>query len=66
MRIPNFKDPEVTKFLTEWDREIKRVQRDAMSNVTANRAVLLHSPDLAVWEISITNAGAIIATKIQG
>jgi hypothetical protein len=66
MKIPNFKDPHVTKFLTEWDREIRNTQQDAMSNVTANRALLLHSPDLAVWEITITNAGAITATKIQG
>ena len=66
MRIPNFKDLDVTKFLTEWDREIERLRKDSMSNVTGNRAVLLLSPSLKVYEIKVDDAGVISSTLVQG
>lgn len=66
MRIPNFKEPELTKFLTEWDREIDRLRKDALSKVTANQSVLLQSPGNKVWEVTVTDAGALVLTKVAG
>jgi hypothetical protein len=66
MRVPNFKDLELTKYLTEWDREIERMRKDTISAIGANRALLLYSPNKSVWEIKVTDAGALTVTKIAG
>lgn len=66
MRVPQFKDPELTKYLVEMDREVQRNKRDSMSTISANKSVLLFAPDLSVWEVTITNAGVLQAVKIQG
>ena len=66
MRIPTFKDPEVTKFLIEQDREIERTKKDTLSAVTGNRSLLLYSPNKSVYEIKVSDAGVISATKVAG
>jgi hypothetical protein len=66
MRIPNFKDAELTKFLTEWDREIQGLRKDFISNVSGNNSVLLISPSLKVFEVKVTDAGALTVTKVAG
>jgi hypothetical protein len=66
MRIPNFKDPEVTKFMIEYMRDQEREARGKMDSNTANRAVLLYSPSKKVYEIKVDDAGVISATKVAG
>jgi len=66
MRVPNFKDIELTKYLTEWDREIERMRKDTVSAIGANRALLLYSPNKSVFEVKVTDAGALTVTKIAG
>lgn len=66
MKVPVFKDPEVTKFLVEFLREQDREAKSIMSNVTANKSLLLYSPSLKVFEIKVSDAGAITATKVSG
>jgi len=66
MRVPNFKDVELTKYLNEWNREIDNLRKEHLSNVTGNKSVLLYSPSLKVFEITVTDAGALVVTKVSG
>ena len=66
MRIPNFKDPDLTRYLTEWDREIQKNKRDALSAIGGNKSILLFSPSLKVFEVTVTDAGALVVTKVSG
>jgi hypothetical protein len=66
MKVPNFKDPEVTKFLIEMLRDFDRSDKDNMSLTTANRSLLLYSPSLKVFEIKVSDTGVISATKVSG
>ncbi len=66
MRVPNFKDIDVTKFLTDWDKEIARNKREALSNVSANHSLLLLSPNKRVYEITVDDDGILIATQVSG
>jgi len=65
MRIPNFKDMEVTKFLVQWDLELQRMRKDYLSATGGNRSILLYSPDKSVWEVTISNAGVAVITKVS-
>jgi len=66
MKVPNFEDPEVTKFLTEYLRELDRTSKDVLSSVTGNKSVLLYSPSKYVFEIKVSDTGVISATKVSG
>lgn len=66
MRVPNFDDVQLTKFLVEWQREIDQARRESVSAVTANRALLLYSPSKKVYEIKVDDLGAITATLVAG
>jgi hypothetical protein len=66
MKVPNFKDPEVTKFLVEMMREVDKRDKDRLSSVTANHSILLQSSDLKVFEVTVTSAGALVVTKVSG
>ena len=60
MKVPAFKDPEVTKFFIELMREMDRSSKDKISAVTANHSVLLISPSKKVFEVTVTDAGALV------
>lgn len=66
MKVPNFKDPDVTKFLTEMLREFDRTDKQVLSAITANKSLLLYSPGLKVFEIKVSDTGVITATKVSG
>jgi hypothetical protein len=66
MRIPNLKDTELMRFLTDWNRELEGMQRDALSKVQGNNSLLLISPSLKVFEVKVTDAGALTVTKVAG
>jgi len=66
MKIPNFKDIEITKFLTDWDKEITRNHRESLSKVTANYSLLLMSPNKRVYEITVDDDGILTATQVSG
>lgn len=64
MRIPNFKDPEITRFLIEWTKEMERNNKDNLSKVTANHSVLLQSPSDKIYEVKVSDAGALTVTLV--
>jgi len=66
MRIPNFKDPEVTKFLVQWDLELQRMRHDFLSSAGANRSVLLYSPGKKVYEVKVDDSGVLSTTYVAG
>jgi hypothetical protein len=66
IKVPNFKDPEVTKFLIEMLREFERTDKEILSSITANKSLLLYSPSLKVFEIKVSDTGVITATKVSG
>jgi hypothetical protein len=45
---------------------LRRALGTAVSSTEASPCVLLQAPDLSVWKVEITNAGALTATKVQG
>lgn len=64
MRVPNFKDPELTKFLTSWTKEQDDQKRDLLSAITANHSLLLQSPSNKIYEVKVSDAGALTVTLI--
>ena len=66
MKVPNFKEPEVTKFLEQFQLELERKRANLLNANTANRSILLFSPSKKVFEITVSDAGVITATKVQG
>lgn len=64
MRVPEFKDPDVKKYAVELDRELQQMRKDFVSSITGNRALMLYSPDKSVWEVKVTDAGALTVTKV--
>ena len=64
--VPNFKDPDVTKFLVELVRDVERAKKSVLSSASGNHSVLLLSPSLKTYEITVTDAGALVVTKVQG
>jgi len=66
MKIPNFKDQELMKFLVQWDLELQRMNKDKLNAASANRSLLLYSPSAFVFEIKVDDLGVITATKVAG
>jgi len=66
MRVPNLKDLELTKYLTEWDREMERIRRDSISAIGGNRSLLLYSPNKSVFEVTVADDGTLVITKVAG
>lgn len=66
MRIPNFRDAELTKFLTDWEKDLDKKFKDRLSAITANHSVLLQSPAGKVFEVTVSDAGALVVTKVSG
>lgn len=64
MRVPNFKDPEVTKFLVQWNQELEQQRKDLLSRITANHSVLLQSPSSKIYEVTVSDAGALTVTLV--
>lgn len=65
IKVPNFEDPEVTKFLVQMLRDFDRSDKDVLSSTTGNHSVLLISPGKKVFEITVTDAGALVVTLAE-
>jgi hypothetical protein len=66
MRIPPFKDYELTKFFIDWDKEISDNKLDALSRSQANHSLLLLSPNKIVWEVKVSDTGVLSTTRVAG
>ncbi len=66
MKVPQFEDPAVTKFLVEFLREEERINANYLKAGTANNSVLLLSPSRKTYEVKVSDAGALTVTLVQG
>jgi hypothetical protein len=66
MKIPNFKEPQLTRFLTDMSKEVQTFRIDTMSKTEANHSLLLLSPSRKVYEIKVDDAGVLSATLVMG
>jgi len=66
MRIPNFEDTEVTKFLVQWDLELQRMRKDSLSSTGGNHSLLLISPGKKVYEVTVSDLGVLTTTYVAG
>jgi hypothetical protein len=66
MKVPQFKEPGLTDFLTKSQTESSRVQNGFMTKATANNSVLLYSPSMKVYEVKVSDAGVLSATLVAG
>jgi len=64
MKVPNFEDLEVTKFLVELVRELDKTEKVNMSKITANHSLLLQAPNLKVYEVTVDNAGVLVISPV--
>jgi len=46
--------------------KLRTLEKRYVSKETANDSVILQSPNKSVWEIKVSDAGAITATKVSG
>jgi hypothetical protein len=66
MRIPPIKDEAIHRFALDLDKELDGIKKSTLSSTTGNRSLLLQSPDLKVFEVTVTSAGALVVTKVAG
>jgi len=66
MKVPQFEDPAVTKFLVEYLREEDRINVGYLKAGTANNSVLLLSPNKKTYEVKVSDAGVLTVTLVQG
>lgn len=66
MRQPNFREPGLNRFLTDMDKEIQDVKRQSLSITTANHSVLLMAPNKKIYEVTVSDVGALVVTLVQG
>lgn len=64
MRVPNFKEPGLTDFLNHQFGDVDRKLTTVLSKITANHSVLLQSPAGKVYEITVNDAGTLVATLV--
>lgn len=66
IRVPEFREPGLTKFLSQMATEREEKLDQKLSNRTANHSLLLQSPNNKVYEITVDDAGVISATLVAG
>lgn len=64
--VPKFKEPELTRFLEDLLKEVTVRDKDKLYASTANHSVLLLSPGKKTYEITVSDAGALSVTLVQG
>jgi len=66
VKVPPFKEPGLSTFLTDMVKERDRLLATRLSSLTANKSLLLFSPSEKVYEIKVDDAGVITATLVAG
>lgn len=64
IRVPNFKDPEVTKFLTNFVKDFEDTKKLYLSRITANRSILLISENGEVFRVTVSNSGVLQTDQV--
>ena len=64
LRVPIFREPGLTEFLTRMIQEREIVDDERLSKITANHSLLLQSPNGSVYEVKVSDAGALTFTLL--
>jgi hypothetical protein len=64
--VPDFDVPGLSAFLRRVETDRDRQFATLLSAVTANRSVLLISPGKKVYEVKVSDAGALTVTLVSG
>jgi hypothetical protein len=64
--VPKFQEPELTRFLEDLLKEVTIRDKDRLSANTGNHSLLLISPGLKVFEVTVNDAGTLAVTKVSG
>ena len=65
LKVPDFSVPELTRYLADMDERLQRELDTKMSRITANDSLLLQSPAGKVYQVKISDAGALVITLIS-
>jgi hypothetical protein len=65
IRVPEFKEPGLTRFLADFDRQLENERATKLSKVTANHSLLLQADNGKVYEVRVSNAGALVLTLLS-
>jgi hypothetical protein len=52
--------------MEELMREVDQRDKDRLASNTANHSLLLISPSKKVFEVTVSDAGALVITKVSG
>lgn len=66
VKIPQFKEPGLSEFITRLIEDRDRTTREKLDKVRANTSVLLYSPSKKVYEVTVSDAGALVVTLVAG
>lgn len=64
MKTPVFREPGLTDYLTRAFEEQDRNRSETLSKVTANHSLLLQSPSNKIYEVTVSDAGALVITLV--
>jgi hypothetical protein len=66
MKVPPLDNKALKDFLDQLLLELDKTEKDSVSSVTANASLLLLSPSKKVFQITVSDAGALTIVKVQG
>lgn len=66
VKIPTFKEPGLTDFLSAQFARLDREKTAYLSSATANHSVLLISSGMKVYELTVADDGTITTTLVAG
>ena len=66
MRVPKFEDIEVTKFFDQYIKETEKKENNYLMSKSSNHSILLISPSRKTYEVTVSDAGALVITLVQG
>src|SRR5262245_56209710 len=66
MKVPDFKEPGLSKYLTDLAKEREELLKGFLTKGTTNHSVLLQSPGGNVYEVTINDDGSITSELISG
>jgi hypothetical protein len=64
LRVPQFPVPGLPRFFEDIIAAMDRDFNDKMDKTTGNHSLLLIAPDGSVWEVKVTDAGALTTVKV--
>lgn len=65
-KVPPFKEPGLSDFLRRQVEERDRLLALKLDNSAGNHSVILISPSLKAYEVTVSDAGALVVTLVAG